>query len=378
LLILRPFLLTFLLTGCVTFDPIKREPRKLEQPCPANCAEANCLDGLDNNRDGLVDCADPSCASVVECVTAPDDAEVGYVTSFEGENCESSYAEVTTLNQGPTSEAPTCSGCSCQTNATCTINLDFFKPDAGTACVDDGGELCRTNVPLQVRRFSEVSNRCAASVDGTQCQESGSERPTNIKYVSYAGPPTSLSCIKSGSPASLPAKAWTTSRAFCGATVAAATCGSGQRCVRKRSGVRCVRLEGDSPCPSEYPTRVSWFRSFGADGRSCEGCGNAACTNATTLTCPTSLSSTTFSADDFTCSIGSSVTCSGGICTVFHNSGSPYDIGATCQSNGHFNAFKAILQVSDGGDWGADDCQITSSVVGTPSGADPTTTCCVP
>ena len=46
--------------------------------CPVDITEGNvpgdCIDGVDNDGDGLLDCADPSCAEVSDCIDGDDSA----------------------------------------------------------------------------------------------------------------------------------------------------------------------------------------------------------------------------------------------------------------------------------------------------------------
>ncbi len=42
-------------------------------------AESDCLDGIDNNGDGLVDCADPTCSAPVQVADVGAGQDVGIV-----------------------------------------------------------------------------------------------------------------------------------------------------------------------------------------------------------------------------------------------------------------------------------------------------------
>jgi hypothetical protein len=80
--------------------------------------EANCFDGLDNNGDLRVDCADPTCAAVTVCVAPIPTDWNGYAAIFDdatiSTDCPAPYA--TRMHEGFSAyDAPaiTCSACTC-------------------------------------------------------------------------------------------------------------------------------------------------------------------------------------------------------------------------------------------------------------------------
>src|SRR5580698_10770098 len=56
----------------------------------------NCTDGIDNDGNGLVDCADPACQPAYTCVTAPAGWTIGAflpsVADQPGPSCPTGYA----------------------------------------------------------------------------------------------------------------------------------------------------------------------------------------------------------------------------------------------------------------------------------------------
>jgi hypothetical protein len=91
--------------------------------------ESDCLDGLDNNGDGLVDCADPTCiGSKVICAPAAAGAPLGLVAA----SCPAGYA-ATHINQG-FQDPNTCHGCGCAAAGTCTFS--FYGDNSGNGCVN--------------------------------------------------------------------------------------------------------------------------------------------------------------------------------------------------------------------------------------------------
>ncbi|MCA9532216.1 MAG: hypothetical protein KC593_01005 [Myxococcales bacterium] len=85
---------------------------------------ADCLDGVDNDRDGLIDCADPGCGAAANCVSNPD----GGVRP----------------DTGPVACGPSnCSTC-CRANGTCALTglLGSECGSGGAACSNCGAFNC--------------------------------------------------------------------------------------------------------------------------------------------------------------------------------------------------------------------------------------------
>ncbi|HWO21409.1 MAG TPA: multicopper oxidase family protein [Kofleriaceae bacterium] len=78
--------------------------------CPADCgvpptAETVCADGLDNDCDGALDCADTNCATVPACAPPACD---GDGTCEAGESCTNCPADCASVTTGPTSQRYCC------------------------------------------------------------------------------------------------------------------------------------------------------------------------------------------------------------------------------------------------------------------------------
>jgi hypothetical protein len=126
--------------------------------------ESSCFDGVDNNGDGLADCADPTCASVAACVAAAPAGWTGYAALYDGlaAGAPSCAAPLPTMlapgNAGLTAAVAVCTPCAC-------------GPSNGVACAAGGGTAI-----VSAPAFARVGIGCAsqaataAGCTGTVCQ----------------------------------------------------------------------------------------------------------------------------------------------------------------------------------------------------------------
>ncbi|MDB4967782.1 MAG: cell wall surface anchor family protein [Myxococcales bacterium] len=221
--------------------------------CPGGGIEL-CFNNVDDDCDGLADCADPDCAPVAVCVPVVA-APFAYGTQ----------EPKTGACPGNTSGAPVylqdgtgggCSStCSCGGSG-CTAPLTNVVPCPGGA--------------LQQPGFATVTQAGCVNI----------ENANNFRVGSITG---TLACTKNGAAAPVTPPALTTTLA-CTMTGTATTggCGSGQVCVA-RGAKQCVSTAGaGATCPSSYPTGATWFSSY-TDNRTCTcSCATAAngCTGA--------------------------------------------------------------------------------------------------
>jgi hypothetical protein len=207
--------------------------------------ESDCLDGLDNNGDGLIDCADPTCTQV-ECVPTAA-TPVGTVATA----CDVGVTG-THINQG--FNAPTtCHGCGCTATGSCAFNM--YGDQNGTGCF----------VPNTLLGTFNAATSCF-TVGGNQQY-----------YSVHAVPSPSATCANQQTGVA-DATSYSTTKNFCPSakSPAAAACGSNQVCVPKpATGSVCTLVTGAS-CPSSYPTNGGTWYGDGttSDNRSCtcSGC----------------------------------------------------------------------------------------------------------
>jgi hypothetical protein len=215
--------------------------------------ESDCLDGKDDNGDGLADCADPSCADRVECVPeAPTGGELGqHLTSG---SCPTDYDSPEPFHTGIQSQP--CLGCTCATE--CSAKYDFYLNDTCTGAPDasspftalPGGQPACQNIPAATYLSGILTN------------------------LNVAG------CVAGGT-ATQADPTWTTNDTFCVAKTSA-TCGSGKVCVAKPTSPVCARVDVGAGCPPGYDADQGVFFSDFQPG-SCGACSS--CNSATAMTC---------------------------------------------------------------------------------------------
>jgi hypothetical protein len=222
-------------------------------------APEQCFDGIDNDGDSLVDCEDPDCEPVSECVAAPPGLGAPYrvhqvalaapATPCSGGASETFFAEPA----GPAE----CSACSCGglEGAACSLpSLTCFPGSSGcngggddwTAALEDGN--CHKPIFLLGLNF-QLSCRVTSP--------SGVVEPG-------ACPP---------SPVDFPNKApWGARVDSCGPLVAGGGCGLGEVCVPRAAdpGQRLCFRSDTAMCPAG--TTVVEAFADGTDSRGCNAC----------------------------------------------------------------------------------------------------------
>ncbi|MCC6811687.1 MAG: hypothetical protein IT381_29925 [Deltaproteobacteria bacterium] len=343
--------------------------------------EADCLDGADDNGDTLKDCADPSCAALVECVVDPG-GELGFVA----DTCTSDYPMVATLNKGagPSLGAPCPHNCGCTPPPTvCDFILTFHGPEGG------GDHLCLSAVTdteigtVVSRQTGDAcaydSNACAFDTVGIHPHSISLGAPYNPRF-------RELTPTYTGS-ATPPAPFWSTTTSFCKAAKKSSTCVPGMSCVARRTGPRCFRIPGNAICGGNFVNEEHWFADFGTDSRACEPCSAMSHTKSFS-SCPTSYHLLEDS-PNVECQEGFNpvpVANTAGLSYPNHPTSPPScnnnggGAAAACNSNGCYGNFCSLMQTATAG-WGPDSCTLTSSptlISGQVAGSGASTTCCTP
>jgi hypothetical protein len=303
--------------------------------CVAGAAtETNCLDGCDDDGDGLVDCADPDCAAY-ECVPAAPGGMAGYYRLHESAwgdpatSCPGTATLATCALGSPS--AGNCAPCTCGslTGATCG-----FPPIQTWAGVLD----CKGAGSDQTAALTKSS--CVAG----QITDGGS-----VKVVGDASLTSEGTCtVSGGTPLNPPP--WSRKLEACGVETAGGGCSSGYACVpRGATSTVCHRLASGS-CGSSWSTTTA-FRDW-KDNRACTPCvckpGGTTCKGG----------SYTFYGDNQTCS---SVGC---------NSPVTVKPGGSCQPFGYTGTHEYSVEPegasASGGSCTASGGQPTGSVETTP------------
>lgn len=172
--------------------------------------EVDCLDGLDDNEDGLIDCEDPSCTGYT-CV--PVVAEALYYLTLSDDPCVTDTVD---------RDGMACGNCTCtRLPGVCTVNWE-------------------------ARDSGDCSGQPFAS--GTTCMDNSSQRLWISGEATHDG---MQSCTAPNPVVGIePVEACQTSKA--------GQCGDvGLRCVPEQGTTHCVALPAaTAPCPPEYPERA--------------------------------------------------------------------------------------------------------------------------
>jgi len=240
------FAMDFAVDFAVDFAADFAVSRDLAAPIDLACAgPEDCFNGVDDDCNGLADCADPACDPIAECVTDAPGFALGSSVAA-GDACPAGYdAPSAPLNQGLIVPAG-CAPCTC--SVSCTLTLTQFD---NTMC------------PGAPRGEYTVNEFCQSA---------------QLLTTNYAvSPSTVADCLTSGAPRPTP-YSWSVEALFCGARRGAG-CAAGSACVpRLADGPRhCALAPGSPSCPAGYSLiggATPWYA--GADDTRVCGCGCSA------------------------------------------------------------------------------------------------------
>ena len=264
----------------------------------------DCLDGIDNDGNMLVDCADPACQPDYECVALPavPSGWTGYfiLDSSTYPATPQSCADTTqpdVLFSGPGGDAQ-CSACACG-NAS-GGGCSFPEMGLWTNSNDCNGGADYSLAPGD-------GNCHAFPIDcGQTC--SNDQRVRITAQSAVTGNP---SCPPSGGTPTLP-PLWTNEHHVCDMpATGGGGCQMGQACVSMGTsfGGACVQQAGAQTCPGEFPKPLTAYDNA-TDNRACSSCS----CNANGLSCT---NGNVVVSDDGACMGGTNadITISGNTCT---------------------------------------------------------------
>ncbi|MBI5478240.1 MAG: hypothetical protein HY906_05250 [Deltaproteobacteria bacterium] len=319
----------------------------LDHVGPCTLGAEDCLNGVDDNGDGLADCQDPQCQADYTCAAPPPSGwtGVGWIDPDGLTSCPAELAVALDLFDAADIVAePAQCDCDCDAPAGGTCESDLVCYRSNTACTGMSDTYPVTLAPpCQAATFAQMTLRCTASVplpQGGACTAVASMIPP----PAYSWPAAGRACLRP----------------------AGGSCGPGTaQCVpRPPSGSflgPCLARAGSFSCPAPYTmTPVPLFDGSASDGRSCSACACGA-------------------------EQGARCDCVGGPCVIgIHNSACttgygmvPAD-GATCSAvfvNGPLNVglFLARTQLRPGA------CEPSPSLpTGGVQPTGPITVCCMP
>jgi hypothetical protein len=312
----------------------------LDAACDASAVE-NCTNGIDDNCNGMVDCADPTCKSAgFTCVPTAPTGWTGPVAYDEGAPpsaaCPAGYPTDALDGQSdPSTTAATCS-CSCGAvqGASCSLtNVAYYSTldCTGATCGDDG-------LP---------GGQCVA----VPCGSSAAASPPVVAGGACTATPSQT----------VPPVQWQQAQRACTGVVGGG-CSAGNVCAPPVASpfapTPCVYTAGSTGCPSGYPNAATTTYASATDTRSCSACS---CGSPTGLSCSVP-----------TMSLWSDVSCSVSQVTSFPANGACVSLGGSgMQRVGGAEASAFGVQ-------GNGSCTASG---GTPQGSvtptQPTTVCCL-
>jgi len=311
--------------------------------------DEQCFNGLDDDGDELVDCADPDCEEA-QCLPPAPDGWSGPTPLFVGDPADapSCPSGLTTIaaDIGPfTAPAASCTPCSCSgpTGGTCGV---------GTTTIYDSTNQCSGSVEETLT--PPAPNVCVSfSLSDPYARAQADPVPVDVPG----------SCQPSGGAANVPAASFAQAAVLCDGVADDTAMGGGcddQICVPSLAAPftqLCIFTAGDVPCVADgYPDKTVLYDGYD-DDRGCTACG---CDAASGQTC----SGTT------QLYVGSN--CNNLDTTVPHD-------GLTCESYTTFQSMGSAKFIPAPGGPSGGSCSATG---GNPKGSatpkGPITVCCAP
>jgi len=247
----------------------------------------DCLDGIDNDGDGDVDCKDSECLPDFECVPAIPVGwgAIGYAALYQGASqalpaCPT-YADDIAYEGGASLDPgnASCTACSCgaPTGQSCTLTVDLDVPRVGfqplqvsnKPCGQVGTELSTLTVPDPWGGgcFQQDTLPAGVTCMGDDC---------NASVNSGAPTVSGGSCAPGGGSPVLDTPAFSLAARACRVGLAGGGCDGTDVCMPRpttpfESRV-CVGRAGDEVCPGGPFTERFLFHEGFDDSRDCTSC----------------------------------------------------------------------------------------------------------
>lgn len=329
-------------------------------PTGGGSSTENCLNGVDDDSDGLVDCADDACGGAgYACVATAPLGWTGYLSLYVGPDgeapaCPAQFPSAIPYvgRSTPTADPAACATCACGApmGGVCDLADVIIVSEKTCQSIDPPAFATNLSVP--------------AAWDG-KCESMGSA-PGGLttcggfcnRTVKAAAPQlVGGACAVSGGEATKPEVKWATLGKACGDAPSGGGCTGGQVCQPTpatgfESGL-CNYKPGEQACPGEPFTEQHVFYEGVEDTRMCTECS---CGSPVNATCAATI--TVFT--DNACTTGA-VSFSAGSCALLP--GNPTITGRSAMIT---SMSPCACQPSGGESMGA----VTAT--------QPTTFCCVP
>lgn len=232
----------------------------------------DCLNGVDDNGDGAIDCADTACVDY-ECVALPGTGTWnGPGILYDGDpsmvpSCPAEFPMVAMEGLAdPVQQDATCSACTCSTPGI-TCNVGILTSHGSGTC---GGSSDNHTQP-------NTANMCATINASANTSSYDATSPT----VSAGN------CTPSGGVPTVPMAQANRAVRLCSVALSDAGCGaSDERCVPSQVGTPfegqvCIWRDGDTSCPNAYSNK----HLFATDLNDTRDCSNCNCGGAAGFGC---------------------------------------------------------------------------------------------
>jgi len=245
-------------TPCVCNEPRAGSNSDEDAGVSGGRPAERCGNGIDDDRDGRLDCDDADCANMRCSPMAPKDWQ-GPIVLHSGAapaDCSGSFPEEAFQGGSePSGAAPSCSACSCSGGG-CAEFVDFVT---GTSAMC-GGDTCTTS----------FNGSCGEITPA--CLQGSSSAYLETRLPKRSG------CTASEQKPTLEPAAWKTSVRACGlAAVYNGGCPADQLCTQAQQDAAaglplCIWREGEHDCPSgKYSEHQLLHRELD-DTRGCSEC----------------------------------------------------------------------------------------------------------
>ncbi len=321
----------------------------------------DCTDGIDNDADGKIDCADPDCTAGYSCHNPVPVGWTGHYALADGTfaalpgNCPgSTYPNpFYTGYRSPNAAPPVCSTCSCGSTqgATCTIDKIHIT-NITCAEVQAGAANCYLPVaPVIDGACHNIGAPGGQKTCGPPDLASGTcpggSQACNVSI--YLDPPVAQggACPPSPQAPTIAPFSWSNAARACLPTTEGKGCANDFACLPNTAapfGAVCISKLGDNACPagSGYTTKKVFYDLDPVDTRACTDC---ACGSPSGLACNTAI--TTYS--DTACTSANATT-DASMCNSYPN-------------NPAVGSYKSVSTQFTGGACAASGGQAMGSVV---------------
>jgi hypothetical protein len=261
----------------------------------------NCTNGIDDDRDNLIDCADPNCTAGYTCGSVPAGWQGPFALWSGSPNaapsCPAAFPTALFLAHDKlTNPAYSCPSCGCAPSGGASCNTLHFWYDTTNNCTASGAWDVAVDpdgvcVPETLSLFSQSLNPLSMSINSAQLTPADRHNPPLPPYAQGGCTPNQVT-------PNFPDPTWGLDAEGCGAAAGAATgggCGIGQ-CMPKPTtpfgGKLCISKAGVASCPSSYPVSPAsspqYYETW-SDSRKCSACSCGSVTCGGTITAFTDL-----------------------------------------------------------------------------------------